>query len=78
MQDYPSLSERGRRERHHHGDEAHQTQTLGASIWLAIVIAIIGFVVVLTISQGSVRNGGAPFLIIPSSQTTTTPGNGAG
>lgn len=77
MQDYPPFANRVRDERRPHGYEPHEIQDTGATLWIAVVVVVAALAVVLAFSQDKLKNGGAPFMIVPSGQVTVpaTAGN---
>jgi len=64
MQDYPPFSDRGRRKR-----EPHEIHDTGASFWIVAAVVFAALVVIVTFNQVNLRNDGAPFLMVPSSQS---------
>lgn len=68
MQDFPPLADRGRRERKRHGYEPQDIHDTGASTWIAALLIIAAVAVFMAFSQSSLKNGGAPFIIVPPSQ----------
>ena len=76
MSDNPPFANRGRRESDQHGYEPHEANATGPTLWITVVLITAALAVILTFSQDNLKNGGAPFLIVPPSQITMTPGSG--
>lgn len=73
MQDYPPLAGHGRHESHEPGSKPRQSHDSGISLWIAVATVIISLGVFLVLSQGNLKNGGAPFVITPSPQISAYP-----
>ncbi|MCY0147245.1 hypothetical protein OEG84_05850 [Hoeflea sp. G2-23] len=69
MQDTPPLGARDRQNRGEHGYEPrNDTGETGASLWVATAVVIIILAGLSLFGQDRLSNGGAPFVITPSSQ----------
>ncbi|WP_322989560.1 MULTISPECIES: hypothetical protein [unclassified Hoeflea] len=68
MQDTPPLGAPDRQNRSEHGYEPPDVGGTGASLWVATAVVIIILAGLSLFSQDRLSNGGAPFVITPSSQ----------
>ena len=73
MQDYPPLADHGHHKRRNTAGEQRQTHDTGISLWIAAATVIISLGALLLFTQGHLQNGGAPFVITPSSQISAYP-----
>jgi len=73
MQDHPPLAGNGTTRRRDTGSRHPQHHDSGISLWIAAATVIISLGILLVVSQGHVKNGGAPFVITPSPQISTYP-----
>ena len=78
MQDNPPLAQDGRRERRRTSPEPVPTRETGISLWIAAAMVIISMGVMLFLTQGQLKNGGAPFVITPAQLSTYPAGQPQG
>ncbi|WP_152599422.1 hypothetical protein [Hoeflea sp. BAL378] len=77
MRDSPPFAHRGRSKRKPHDTEPHDIHDSGASLWIAAAVVTAALVVFVTFNQVNLRNGGAPFLIVPPGPVAAPPSGGS-
>lgn len=80
MQDYPPLAGNGSplsgpdsKDRRNNGTHTRPSHDTGISLWIAAATVIISLGVLLLLTQGHLKNGGAPFVITPPTQISAYP-----
>lgn len=73
MQDYPPVADSGSPNRNTTADQTRPTHDTGISLWIAAATVIISLGALLLLTQGHVKNGGAPFVITPPTQISAYP-----
>ena len=73
MRDSPPFAHRGRSKRKPQDHEPHDIGDSGASLWIAAAVVSAALIVFVTLNQVNLKNGGAPFLIVPPSPVAAPP-----
>jgi|GEM_PF-947323 len=73
MQDFPPLAGNSSQDRRDRDLKPNQTHDTGISLWIAAATVVISLGVMLIFTQGHLKNGGAPFVITPSTQISSYP-----
>lgn len=76
MADLPDYTTSQSRRRHDNGYEPHDISETGATLWIAVAVILVIIAGLSLFGHNEVRNGGAPFVITPSSDLTAAPNGG--
>ena len=76
MADLPDYTTNHSRRRRENGYEPPDISETGATLWIAAAVILLIVAGLSLFGHNEVRNGGAPFVITPSSDLTAAPNGG--